>query len=182
VHEQLLAEKKGNILKPIYSPVTSSWVVIQLSENQIDRVKPLAEVKSQIVIELTQQRKQSLANKRAEEWLGQNPSLKVSSQDPDYQLISFQGSNIHANHQNIPLALPYLKAIERLQDKQPPLQDTLNGYSIILIPRTLKLNPKARADADFIRDLFIQSLGDKWFESWLDKKVEAAKVQIFVSP
>lgn len=182
VHEQLLAEKKGNILKPIYSPVTSSWVVVQLSENQIDRVKPLAEVKPQIVIELTQQRKQSLANKRAEEWLGQNPSLKVSSQDPDYQLVSYQGSNIYAMHQNIPLALPYLKSMERFQAKQPPLQDTLNGYSIILIPRTLKLNPKARADADFIRDLFIQSLGDKWFESWLDKRVEAAKVQIFVSP
>ncbi|HNQ43129.1 MAG TPA: peptidylprolyl isomerase [Candidatus Cloacimonadota bacterium] len=182
VHEQLLAEKKGNYLKPLYSAVTTSWVVIQLSENQIDRVRPLAEVRQQIIAELTQQRKESLASKRAEEWLAHNPSLKVNAQDPDYELVSYSQSSIHATWKGIPLDLQYLNAMQRYQAKQAPQSDTLNGYSIIMIPRALRMNPKATAEPEYIRSLFVQSLGENWFETWLEERIKAAKVQIFVNP
>ncbi|MCB5265625.1 MAG: peptidylprolyl isomerase [Candidatus Cloacimonetes bacterium] len=182
VNAQLMTHKKNDFLKPLYSTLTGSWLVLQLTENQVNRVSPLSEMRQIIIPELTESRRLILAEQKAHEWLSQNPSLKTSSDSGQYLLKQYRKGSIHSEYAGQSLDLAYLQALQRHLNKAKPQPTSLGDYQIIIIPRTYYPDKRAKADPDLLKDLYIRQLDPDWFNLWLSERVKKAKVQIFVNP
>ena len=177
----LLTKKRGTFLEPLYSSQTASWVIIQLSENQVNRVWPLSEVREQIVQSISESKKTEYAFQTADEWLNSNPGYTVDPLSNIYTHVRYSDANIDAMWQNKSLKLPYLDAIMRFSNKQKPDIMMIDSYPIVLIPRSVTYNPKYKHDANLIHNLFELTLDPDWFDVWLQDKINKAKVQIYVT-
>lgn len=187
VNAQLMVYKKGDFIPPIYSTLTGSWVLIQLSENQVNRVRPLADVKDTIIAELKEIRRKTLARQIAEEWITKNPSLEVNPQSDLYKLQQYQRGGIHSEYHNLSLDLAYVRAMQRYFDKLKPQPEKLGDYQIILIPRNYYPSKEDHSKTEAfkftdLRDLYVRLLEPDWFDNWMQERVNSAKVQIFVKP
>lgn len=182
VHSQLMTHKKGDYLKPLYSTLTGSWLVLLFSENQVNRVRPLSEVKHIILPELTDSRRLVMAEQKAHEWLSQNPSLKTTGAGVQYLLKQYNKGGIYSEYAGQSLDLPYLQAIQRHLEKEKPQPSSLGDYQIILIPRNYYADKKAKADPNVLKSLYIRQLDPDWFDLWLKERLAEAKTQIFVNP
>ncbi len=180
VNSMLMKNKKGDFLDPLYSTLTGAWLIVQLTENQVNRVYPLSEVKDTIVPELMDTRKKQLAKEKAEQWLYQNPELKpVPSRD---RFQSYKRAGIDSKYANHNLDMAFLTGIQRFQKKQKPEVTTLGEIHVILIPKAFYPARNITADTDLIRSLYSRSLDPNWFENLIQDHERKAKVRIFVSP
>lgn len=182
VESKLLSHKKGDFLEPIYSPATGSWIIALLEENQVNRAYPYQDIKADIETELKVMRQAQLAKQKAQEWLIQNPELTVRTNSQDYTLVSYAQSSVDANYKGHELVTPFLNSHMALQYKQRLQVEQLGEISVILIPRRTYKQEGSKADPQTVRRLFLKTLSPDWFETWMENKLNTAKVQIFVSP
>lgn len=182
VNSQLMTHKKGDFLKPLYSTLTGSWIVLQLTENQVNRVSPLSDVKYIILPELIDSRRLLLAEQKAHEWLSQNPSLKTNKDSEQYLLKQYDKGGIHSEYAGQSLDLAYLKALQRYLNKEKPRPISLGDYQIIIIPRNYYPAKRAKADPQVLKDLYIRQLKPDWFDFWMQERLAKANVQIYVKP
>ncbi|MCK9558143.1 MAG: SurA N-terminal domain-containing protein [Candidatus Cloacimonetes bacterium] len=180
VISKLMNHKKGDYLDPIYSTITGNWLVIQLTENQVNRVYPLEKVKHIIVPELTEMRQQSMARQKAENWLKENPDLRVVSGRDRVQ--QYQKSGIDSQYAGKSLKLVYLRAIDRHLSKKKPEVDSIGDLSVILIPRQYYPANGVSPDRDSLRDLYTKQKDPNWFEKWLHNQINKANIRVFVNP
>jgi hypothetical protein len=182
VNDQLMIHKKGDFLPALYSTLTGNWIVLQLTENQVNRVSPLKEVRGTITSELRENRKLTLARHKAREWIAQNPAWDVQADSELYHLEQYQKGGIHSEYRGLSLDICYIKAMQRHLDKLPLQPESLGHYEIILIPRVYYPAKDRKIDPQALRDLYIQQLEPDWFNRWMQDHLDSAKVQIFVKP
>ncbi|MDD3103566.1 MAG: peptidylprolyl isomerase [Candidatus Cloacimonetes bacterium] len=182
VNSQLMTQKKGDFLKPLYSTLTGSWIVLQLTENQVNRVRPLSDVKYIILPELIDSRRLLLAEQKAHEWLSQNPSLKTNKDSEQYLLKQYDKGGIHSEYAGQSLDLAYLKALQRYLNKEKPRPISLGDYHIIIIPRNYYPDKRSKADPQVLKELYIRQLDPDWFDFWIQERLAKANVQIYVKP
>ena len=182
VNAQLMDHKKGDFLKPLYSSLAGSWIVLQLTENQVNRVRPLSEVRNIIIPELTDSRRRIMAEQKAYEWLQQNPGLKATADNGEYLLQQYSKGSIHSKYAGQSLDLAYLLALQRHLNKEKPQPSKLGDYQIILLPRNYYADKRAKADPKVLRDLYVRQLDPDWFNIWLDERLKKADRQVFVNP
>ena len=181
VNAQLMTHKKGDFIKPLYSTLTGSWLVLQFTENQVNRVRPLADVKSIIIPELTDSRRLTLAEQRAHEWLSQNPGLKTTGESGQYLLKQYNKGGINSEYAGQSLDLAYLSAIQRHLNNEKPQPSKLGDYQIILIPRAYYADKRGKADPHVLKDLYVRQSDPNWFNIWLDERVRNADVKIHIT-
>lgn len=182
IESRLMEHKKGDHFEPIYSPATGSWIVALLTENQVNRARPFTDVKQSIQAELQSSRQVQLALQKAKEWLFQNPDLVTSSSSADYQLVRFNQSGIDAKYKEHSLAIPFLNSMLSMQNKEKAQVESLGNTSIILIPRKIHSSNGKQVEQQTIRSYFVQTLSPNWFETWMEDKLNQAKIQIYVTP
>lgn len=168
-------------MRPLYSTLTGSWLVLQFTENQVNRVRSLEDVRYIIIPELTDSRRLLLAEQKAHEWLSQNPGLKTSSESGKYLLKQYNKGGIHSEYAGQSLDLPYLKAIQHHLNNEKPQPMSLGDYQIILIPRAYYPDKRGKADPHVLKDLYIRQSDPEWFNIWLDERVRSANVQIHIT-
>jgi hypothetical protein len=180
VISELMNHKKGDFLEPVYSTITGNWLVIRLTENQVNRVYPLENVRHIIVPELMAMRQRSMALQKAESWLMENPDLETDILRDRVQ--HYHKSGIESQYAGKSLELIYLRAIDRHLQNKSPVVDTLGDLQVILIPRAYYKNKAETADRETLRKLYVQQLPRTWFEDWLNTQINKARIQVFVSP
>jgi hypothetical protein len=180
VNTQLLERKKGDFLDPLYSTITGSWLVIRLSENMVNRVYPLSEVKQLIVPEILQTRRMHLAEQKAREWLSENPDFKPLPGKDNVQ--RFTKAGIDSEYAGHALDLVYVEALQRHLQKKAPQVHKLGSLHVILIPTAYYPQKGQKAELATIKSLYTRQLDPNWFENWMQDKRDKARVHIFVKP
>ena len=178
VNSQLISHNKNSFLKPLYSTLTGSWIVLQFTENQVDRVRPLDDVRNLIIPELTDSRRLLMAKQNALAWLSQHPDQRTTNDGEQYLLKQYTKGGIHSEYASQSLDLPYLQAIQRHLNNEKPQPTSLGDYQIILIPRTYYPNKRQKADPQVLKNLYIRQSDPNWFNLWLYERVKNADVQI----
>ncbi|HQQ67230.1 MAG TPA: peptidylprolyl isomerase [Candidatus Cloacimonadota bacterium] len=178
IEASLMKQKKGDFLDPVYSPATGSWIVAQLTENQVNRAQPFNELRDSIASELQKTRQHQIAAQNADKWLREHPDLVVSANHPDYVLKQYSQSSVQATYQGEKLDTAILHAFIESKGKM----DKLGDKSIIVIPRKLYPSEGRNADPAVTREYFVKTLSPNWFEEWMNGKLNQAKVQIYVTP
>lgn len=182
IESRLMERKKGDLLEPIYSSATGSWIIALLIENQVNRAQPYQEVKDAIQAEIRVSRQKQLSEQKAREWLMLNPDLTVNEDVGNYELVRYSQSGIDARYKTHDLNRVFLNAMLRHQRSEKPQVEQLEELTLILIPRKVQPQKDARVDSQKVRSLFVQTLSPNWFELWMEEKLNQAKIQIFVSP
>lgn len=182
IESRLMERKKGDLLEPIYSSATGSWIIALLIENQVNRAQPYQEVKDAIQAEIRVSRQKQLSEQKAREWLMLNPDLTVNEDVGNYELVRYSQSGIDARYKTHDLNRVFLNAMLRHQRSEKPQVEQLEELTLILIPRKVQPQKGARVDSQKVRSLFVQTLSPNWFELWMEEKLNQAKIQIFVSP
>lgn len=180
VNGQLLERKKGDFLSPLYSTLTGSWLVIRLSENMVQRVYPLSEVRQVILPEILEKRRLHLAEQKAREWLADYPTNTSASNSSN--VYRFNRSGIDSQFAGMALDLVYLEAIQRHQQKKAPKVHKIGNLHVIMIPNAYYPQKGQRPDLQTLKQLYVRQLDPQWFESWIQDKRNKARVHIFVSP
>ena len=178
IEASLMKHKKGDFLDPVYLPATGSWIVAQLTENQVNRAQPFSELRDSIAAELQRTRQLQIASQNAEKWLHEHPDLAVSASHPDYVLKQYSQSSIQVTYEGEKLDTAILHAFTGSKSKV----DKLGDKSIIVIPRKLYPSEGRSADSALTREYFVRTLSPDWFEEWMNGKLNKAKVQIYVTP
>lgn len=174
--DQIAKAKKGDVIEPIFSTYLSAWVIVQILDSQTKTVKPITEVEEQIVSELTVIRKQEINRQRAQQWA--STRLLSSTQPPMEQLKSV---NINTLWQNAPLSLLYYKAAKAYIDKQDYPAVDFQGVLVVPVVKQLRFT-EDKVAPEQIRAHFMQMLPENWFDTWLENKVQEAKVMIYNTP
>ncbi|MCD8480676.1 MAG: hypothetical protein LRZ88_11005 [Candidatus Cloacimonetes bacterium] len=182
IESRLMERKKGDLLEPIYSSATGSWIIALLIENQVNRAQPYQEVKDAIQAEIRVSRQKQLSEQKAREWLMLNPDLTVNEDVGNYELVRYSQSGIDARYKTHDLNRVFLNAMLRHQRSEKPQVEQLEELTLILIPRKVQPQKGARVDSQKVRSLFVQTLSPNWFELWMEEKLNQANIQIFVSP
>jgi hypothetical protein len=182
IESRLIQSKKGELLEPIYSSATGSWIIALIIENQVNRAQPFPEVKDAIQAEIRASRQKQLSAQKAREWLVLNPDLIVKDSGEDYELIRYQQSGIDAKYKTHDLNKAFLNAMLRHRQNQKPQAEQLEDITIILIPRKVEPQKDVQVDNQQVRSIFVQTLSPNWFELWMENKLDKANIQIFVSP
>lgn len=180
VNAQLMDFKRGDFLNPVYSPITGSWLVIKLTENTVNRVYPLAEVREQIIPEITQNRQKTMAEQNARNWLRDNPQLRVVPGRDLY--LSYDNAGIDSQYQGNSLEMVYLNAMRRYINKQAPVVQSLGNVQVIMLPRAYYPQKNQKADPRLLKKLYTRQLPPDWFDSWMQEQHKKARIQIFVKP
>ena len=180
VVSNLMTHKKGDILEPTYSNITGNWLIIRLSENQVNRVHPLAEVKHQITPILIASRQQMLAQQMALQWLQENPSLNPDPERDRFE--SYSQAGIDSKYAKKELDLIYLNAMQRYLQKQKPQVDRLDDLFVILIPKAYYPSNSNEIDRSLLKGIYTRQLPENWFETWVKEKEQKARIRIFVTP
>ncbi len=180
VNSQLLENNKGAILEPMYSPMSGSWIVLRLSENQVNRVKPFEQVKKQIVPIIMESRKHTLAKQEAERWLESRKDGRHTEQDRN--IISYQRAGIESIWQGRSLDMVYVNAMRLFLNKKraQPLQ--MGDYQVVILPKKFYANKKVKPDREQLKQIYTQTKKDNWFEEMLNKEISKAKVEIYTVP
>lgn len=180
VENMLLKHHKGSYLDPIYSTVTGEWLIVHLTENQVNRVRPFEMVKEDIRKSISKERKRELAEQKARQWLAESSNLKNIKHFENTQ--SYTEGNIRSTFKGKSLDLAYVKAMQLYLNKEKPQPYDLDGIQVVILPNKYHPNKKIRADKELIRDIYTRSLEPDWFEVILADWVAKAKVEIQITP
>lgn len=182
VNAQLYTHKKGDFIDPIYSNLSGSWIVFYLTENKVNRVRPLADVRDSILETLIEERKHHLAAQKAKEFINVHPDLKIPEEPGDYIHLRYNRGGIFSKYKDHSLDIAYVNAISRYLDNKPPQVDKIGDYYIIIIPREYYKNSKDKLEPGKLRELYVKQLDPDWFDQWMQERMDKAKIQIFVKP
>ncbi len=182
IESKLATHKKGEYLDPVYSPSTGSWIVAMLTENQVQRAYPFAEVKEQIAQELKSTRQKDMAKQVALDWLKVHPDLKLDKNPTQYKVLQYSQAGIDSRYLEYDLQRVYLNSMLRYLEKKSMEVENLGDLSVILIPRKVHTTNPRNVDSQSIRNHFAHTLQPDWFDDWMNKKLNQANIEIFVSP
>ena len=182
VNSQLYTHKKGDFLDPVFSQLSGSWMVFKLTENKVNRVRPLSEVRESIVEELTQSKKHSFAEQKAHEFILQHPDLKIPQDHQDFTVRRYNRGGIFSEYDGYSLDISFIRALDRHISKNKPMPDRIGDYHIILIPRAYYRDTRTKIEPAKLRELYVKQLNSDWFDLWMQERMDNAKVQIFVNP
>ncbi|MCB5234041.1 MAG: SurA N-terminal domain-containing protein [Candidatus Cloacimonetes bacterium] len=180
VNSKLLDNNKGAILEPIYSPITGSWIIIRLSENQVNRVKPFEQVREQIVSILMESRKHTLAKQKANQWIQKHKDGRYPEQDKD--VISYQKAGLGSTWNEQSLDIAYVNAMLLYLNKKQAQPLQMGDYQVVILPKKFYSDSKAKPDKELLKQIYEQTKHESWFENMLNAEVYKAKVEIFTSP
>jgi len=182
LNSQLNSHRKGDFLDPIYSNLSGSWIVFYLTENMVNRVRPLSDVRESITQTIIEERKHHLAAQKAKEFLSVHTDLQIPELTGDYTHRRYNRGGIFSKYEDLSLDTAFIKAISRHLEKKSPQPDRIGDYHIIIIPRAYYKDSRARLEPGRLRELYVKQLDPDWFDKWMQDKVENAKIQIFVNP
>ncbi|MDD2228615.1 MAG: SurA N-terminal domain-containing protein [Candidatus Cloacimonetes bacterium] len=175
--KKLRTASSGSILEPIYSSALSAWIVVEVLENQTQNTKSLDQVKDIISAKLTQIRRHELNLQKAESWAATD-RLISSTLPPSVALTNASLETVWDNQE---LSGMYYQAVKAYLAKQDP--PAIEHKGILVVPIVHKLSfTKEKVSPAQIRETYVQTLPENWFEKWLNTKVAEAKVYIYNTP
>lgn len=184
-----VGDLKGNILKklrtaaprsifePVYSQEAMAWLVMEVVDNQINDYKPLEVVYPEIKSELLAYHKRESNLARANMWV--STQAGNSQKIPADETLENVGSA--SSWKGNSLAKLYFAAITAYLDKTDPPVIAMDSLAIVPVVRNVRFH-EARASYPEIRNAYVASLPQDWFDKWLQNKVKDANVEIWVSP
>lgn len=180
VHPLLMQYHKGKIFDPMYSPISGSWIIIRLSENQVNRVYPFEKVKERIIPIIMDSRKHELARQKANEWVDKQRDGRLYADGKE--ITSYTSVGLGALWQGQSLDMPYVHAMQRYLGKKKPHPQQFGEYQIVIVPKKFYADKRAKADRDLLKDIYTQTLEPEWFDKLLESEMRKAKVEIYTSP
>ncbi len=161
----------GTILPLTYSEELAAWFVLELAENKLNQLTPLAEVSSGIKNTLATQQKLDLATRMARQLLaGQAP--------PAFEpvLIMSMGTNIGSRLLEQDIQDVFYDLIRRYYQKDKAIYYILGDN--VIIPNIISIKSPALPPPSYpeIRRFFVRSLPADWFNQWLEKEIKAARL------
>jgi len=182
VNESLQSAKAGYTPAPMYFPAQSSWIVIQITDNQNKRFQPLSAVKDEIVSELRIARQKEIALRSATDWLASNPrDINDSKSLPGAMVVPQKAVNISSSLDGTAIGSIYFDALNRHHGKLQTQAYAVENYVLIPFVRTISPKGGPVVSASLLREYYALSLGPDWFADWMNEQVKNASVRIFTT-
>ena len=177
VLKKLRSAAPGSIFEPIFSQQAVAWLVMEVVDNQINEYKPLEAVAAGIKTELHSYHKREANLLRARQWVA--TQAKNNYHTPaDHKLEQVTTESMWEGK---PLGRLYYAALNAHLDKSDPPVIELDSLAIVPVVRSVR-DHEGKISYPEIRAAFAASLAPDWFETWLQKKLKNARVDIWVSP
>lgn len=175
--KKLKSAAPGTIFEPIYSAELSSWLLIEVLENQSKQYQSLDDLKDSIKTELASTRRNEQNMLLAKQWIAA-PSPANSL---NLSVEKLSGVNSKTLWHSQTLTNIYYRAMKAFMDKTAPPVVEQNNLLIVPLVTNAQFSKTDISDQQ-IRDTFINTLPANWFTVWLNALVEQAKVQIIAVP
>ena len=172
---------KGYVPEPVFYPVLSAWLLIQVTDSQMDRQKPLDEVREAVQSKLVLDQRRQFAMADAQAWLQSDaPSTLDISKLPSAQITTLKSQTLQ-NPQGPILddGILFDAMMARIK-KQAPKVYQKDDYVIIPLIRALRSESSLKADPQKLRAYFKNSLPEDWFNTWMEEQIKKARVSIFI--
>ncbi|GAB1365525.1 hypothetical protein MASR1M36_03960 [Candidatus Cloacimonadaceae bacterium] len=166
---KLRESSSGTIWEPLYSAEKNAWFVFEIVSNLPRKVKTLEEVFPEIKAQLARNNSKKQNLNRAYAW-----QTDPAANPPD-QIIILENVGLDTSHQDFPISRLYVKALQNhLHKKAAPF---IAHKQLIIIPLVKAYTPgTAKVSQAQIISAYNLGLDDNWFDTWLDEKVNQAKV------
>jgi len=179
VQSRLVHLKKDEFLPLHYSSGLSAWVIVRMKEIRNRRVKPLSEVRSDIIRELSDAKRLSDTKSFATNWIDRRASSISQSEDALIARQSTSGMDIKARFMDLPIETILYDALFDHQNKQKPKAYELSGKIVVPIVTQIYSGKVEKTDDETVRRIFINRLDPKWFDYWLEDQIRKADVRIY---
>jgi sulfur relay (sulfurtransferase) DsrC/TusE family protein len=168
---------KGALSKPLYSSDLSAWIIVEAAEIQRQTAKPISEVKDLLTNELTKIRKAEINQQMARNWAASGGKDSVGKP----QSVLLKNVSMDSYWEGQALDKVYYQAVyAHMAKNELPV---VNHNAVLIVPIVTSLRfEKVLPEPEQIRNAYISTLEDDWFNKWLETKVKAAKVQILNAP
>ena len=168
---------KGALSNPLYSSDLSAWIIVEAAEIQRQTAKPMSEVKDVLTNELTQIRKAEINQQMARNWAASGGKESVGKP----QSVLLKDVDMDSYWAGQALGKVYYQAVYAHMAKNELPVVNHNAVLIVPIVKSLRFE-KEQPEPEQIRNAYISTLEDDWFNKWLETKVKSAKVQINNAP
>ncbi|MDZ4181648.1 MAG: peptidylprolyl isomerase [Candidatus Cloacimonadaceae bacterium] len=181
--------RHGHIFAPIYSAPLSAWVIVQVTDNQLNRVRPLSAVRNDIIAILSVSKRLDIAQKTAGDWLAKQNTARPDISTLPYSTLksttamSFDTSlaNLDPKIVETDPGMIYYKAVRRYLDKAAPQIYVSGNQVLIPFVRNHTVAKNASVAPILIRETYKKTLPDTWFDTWLEDQIRQARVSIYVN-
>lgn len=174
LRDQLRGREPGAVSEPVYSPLRQAWIVAQITQDKLDSTQDLKSVSAQIRTKLSTEKSLQLA---------QNIARQISAGQippPGEAVLSLtRGGQTELVLAGIPAPNLFYQALHAHFQKQ--LQQPHMHQGQVWLAQVLKVqtDPAHKTGTAEIQAVFAQNLPTDWFETWMEKQVQKAKVQIY---
>lgn len=172
--DQLPGKKPGYVFPPLYCSDLRSWLVVQVKENQLDKYKPLSEVRDAITRELSAVKRGEMVKYQAERIISNGSDLPSTARIVPVKGMTAQTPLLDRNVDTI-----FYQALRAHQTKAKQQYHTLDNYILIPQVQTVSRNKKIKVPAADIRRMFVANLPPDWFDTWLNERMKKAVLRIF---
>ncbi|MDZ4122547.1 MAG: peptidylprolyl isomerase, partial [Candidatus Cloacimonadaceae bacterium] len=179
IKSQLATAKAKAMLKPIYSSRLSSWVLVQVVQNQTRKYKNLSDVRELIKTELSSTKQLDVTRNMAEQWLQRNSANPIqAAREQGLRIETTPAISYEKRLLGHPASRLYYDSIFDYQAKNRKAH--IHG-SMVLIPivNNLTVDRKKFVDQVHIRNMYMNTLPANWFDKWLESQIQQAKVRIW---
>ncbi len=171
--------RKNTVLKPVYSNRLNSWVVAQVDQIQTRKYKSLSEVRSSIIKSLEDEKRLDITKQIAQQWIQRHPRATQSeAAEQGIKVINTPAITYNGILFDKPLADLFYHVLKDHRAK------SIKAYvhsDLVLVPIVNRINTTTKAEPkhDQIRDLYMQTLPESWFDNWLENQIRSASIRIW---
>ncbi|MDP3115133.1 MAG: peptidylprolyl isomerase [Candidatus Cloacimonadaceae bacterium] len=182
IFKELHDKKRGHIFTPIYSNQLFAWVVVQMTDNQLNRVRPLSSVQNDIVAVLRQSKSIEIAKVTASEWLrNQTAGIINLAALPHSSKESVPSMSFTTPLGDIKVGMIYYDAIRRYLDKSATQVYVAGTTILIPFVKNHRIDKNAVVSPVQLRETYKRTLNEDWFDLWVEDQIRCANVSIFVN-
>jgi len=172
---------RNYVPEPVFYPKRSAWLLIQITDLQLQQLKPLNEVRDQIYATLASQNRRQFAYSDAQAWLNSSAAANVdvsglaSAQQISLKAQSLEKIDVAA----LSTGILYNAMLRKLR-KQPARVYQDGDLVIIPLISSITGQKSLQADPQKMRTYFRDSLSPEWFNYWMEEQIKKARVSIFM--
>ena len=178
---RLAEAKSGNILKPIYSSLSSAWYVVQVTEKQTKSPIALSLIRDEIARDYLSDKKQEYTLQQARITVDKIASGAAYSPSAEYRVLSLKHQKIDDPVLDQNIDTIYYTALTSFLKKNPPKIYELKGLYLIPVVKVHYPNTAQTSNRAAVRDIYVRSMDANWFDVWMNEQLSKATTKVMTT-
>jgi hypothetical protein len=175
LQNQMLADPARTILEPVYSESNRAWIAVAVEDNELLSVKSLENVRDQIREKLAAVKQKELALE-----MGNNILAGETTPPPVAKTINLKAMQVSSDFMGEPASQIFYRVMRNHYLEEPRKANIMGNSVCLPFVRSYTVDKGIQVSPEQMKKLFLADLSDNWFDTWMERQVKKARVQIFV--